>query len=432
MKYNPTLHRLSNGITVILDPMDLETTSVKVSFNTGSRDEAPHEYGITHFCEHMLCKGTSRLPSVREIEEYLEYYGGNHNASTGVSALSFYGRILAKNVNVLIEFIGDQLKNSLFDSDKIEIERRVICDELRRAKDNPLRQFDDFMSATLFGGATFSTRNLGNVENIMSFTREQMREFLARRLSAQNCIIGISGRIIDTESVLQCLEDSFNFLTTHDVPVNDVINYTPAIAHNTKSENHNIKLRILFPDICVSGYENRFNNMCVGRFERYMNKEISNVLRQDNGLVYGFSGFGVGNSDYYWNGFNTETSKDSIAKVVALIAKTAYKVYNKFSMTTDDLDRYQRKDYLGDADWLESSTRRCDKLISFYRTYGRIYDFYDTVKMFGNITVDDVFKNSRGYFDGQMSIITQGADFDADLKQVWIDNFREDKNVVKV
>jgi hypothetical protein len=47
--------------------------------------------------------------------------------------------------------------------------------------------------------------------------------------------------------------------------------------------------------------------------------------------------------------------------------------------------------------------------------------------MFGNITVDDVFKNSRGYFDGPMSIITQGADFDTDLKQVWVDNFSEDK-----
>ena len=70
-------------------------------------------------------------------------------------------------------------------------------------------------------------------------------------------------------------------------------------------------------------------------------------------------------------------------------------------------------------------SNKCNKIVS-----GVL--FYDTVKMFGNITVDDVLKNSRGYFDGQMSIITQGADFDADLKQVWIDNFREDKNVIKI
>ena len=48
-------------MTVILDPMDLETVSVKIRFATGSRDETPDVYGITHFCEHMLMKGTKNL-----------------------------------------------------------------------------------------------------------------------------------------------------------------------------------------------------------------------------------------------------------------------------------------------------------------------------------------------------------------------------------
>ena len=424
MKYEPTLHKLSNGVTVILDPMDLETTAVKVYFNTGSRDELPHEYGLTHFCEHMLCKGTKRFPSKREIDDYFDYYSGTRNAATSTSYLSFFGRILAKNVNVLIDYIGDQIQNSLFDPDKIEIERRVVCDELRRALDNPDRKFDDFMSETLFGGATFSTRNLGSIENIMSFTREQMLEFLSRRLSAKNCIIGISGRIIDAASVLQCLEDSFGFLPTHDVSKNTLINYTPTVAHNSMPDKQNIKLRILFPDICDSIYEHRFNAFCVGRFERYMNKEIANVLRQDNGLVYGFSGFGVGNFDYYWNGFSTQTSAENIAKATQLIAQTAYKIYTDLPITAQDLDRYNRKDRLGDADWLESATRRCDKLINFYRDYGRIYDFYDTIQMMDKISVADVLQNSRGYFDGAMSIITQGTDFDSNLQQVWQDNFK--------
>ena len=53
MKFAPQLHKLSNGLTVILDPMDLETINFKVLFCTGSRDEKPNEYGLTHFCEHI-------------------------------------------------------------------------------------------------------------------------------------------------------------------------------------------------------------------------------------------------------------------------------------------------------------------------------------------------------------------------------------------
>ena len=76
MKYNPTLHKLSNGVSVILDPMEIETTHVAVSFKTGALDERPNEYGLTHFCEHMLCKGTKRFPTVTSIKDYMEENAG--------------------------------------------------------------------------------------------------------------------------------------------------------------------------------------------------------------------------------------------------------------------------------------------------------------------------------------------------------------------
>ena len=428
MKYNPTLYKLSNGVTVILDPMDLATTSIKVSFATGSQDEKPNEYGLTHFCEHMLCKGTPRFPTKKLRDEHLDYYGGAFNASTGRGTLSFYGRILAQNISVMTDFIGDQLQNSLFDTEKIEIERRVICDELRRALDNPGRQFDDFMSRTLFGGRTFSTLNLGTLETIDSFTRNQMLNFVSHRLSAKNCIIGISGKIPDASEVLNQLEKSFSFLPVHDVAQNTFIPYTPAVAHNSKPDKENVKLRILFPDVWPSTYENLYRAICVGRFERFMTKELSNILRQDNGLVYGFSGFAVGNLQHLWNGFSTQTSAQNLERVVELIATNASAIYADTKISADDLERYNRKDALGDADWLESATRRCDKLISFYRDFGRVYDFAWALEQFNSITVSDVVENSRGYFSGPISIITQGADFNYDLAAIWNNAFNKIKS----
>ena len=79
---------------------------------------------------------------------------------------------------------------------------------------------------------------------------------------------------------------------------------------------------------------------------------------------------------------------------------------------------------LHDADWLESATSRCDKLIDYYRNYKRIYDFYDISKLNRDVTVDDVKKYSRGYFAGPISVVTQGADFNADLGKIWHDNFK--------
>ena len=228
MKYNPSLHKLSNGITVILDPMDIETVSVKVCFQTGMRDEKPNEYGLTHFCEHMLCKGTKKLPNKKAIDDYMDYNGATRNAGTGQAETAFYGRVLAENVNVLVDFFADALQNSLFDEKKIEIERNVICDERRRALDQPGNQFVDFISKNLFNYTTFSTRGIGSEENIRSFTRNQMLEFIGRRFSAKNCIICLSGRLDNPSEVLKNIERGFAFLPTHDVSQNTDITSFPA------------------------------------------------------------------------------------------------------------------------------------------------------------------------------------------------------------
>ena len=108
MKFEPTLHKLPSGLTVILDPMDLETTTISVLFKTGSRDETPAEMGITHFCEHMLCKGTTRFPTSRAFDNFMDFNGGTKNARTNNTALELCGRILAENANLLLDVFADQ------------------------------------------------------------------------------------------------------------------------------------------------------------------------------------------------------------------------------------------------------------------------------------------------------------------------------------
>ncbi len=425
MQYEPQLHKLSNGVTVILDPMDLASACVKVYFKTGNRDEAPHELGLTHFCEHMLFRGSPRFPTSRSRREYVEYNGGTINAATGWNRIFFYGRIVAENVHVLFDVIGDMLQNSLFDSDALEIEQRVVADELRRDLDSERVQLIDFTADKLFAGRVASSRQLGTFETIASFNRDMVVEFIGRRLSASNCIICVSGKINNASDLLAHLERTFAFLPTHDVPENTDIEYTPAIAHNSRPGKQNVHLRILFPDIWPISKKNRYKNMCVSKFETFMTREISDVLRQENGLVYGFSGDSAGTRRCGLSGFATQTSAENIARVVELVAQNAYKIYMHNPITHDALDRYARRGRLHDADWLESATTRCDKLIAHYRGYGTLYDFYNVIKMSDSATVDDVIKYSRGYFDGPMSIITQGADYNADLKKIWDENFCE-------
>lgn len=422
MKFEPTLHKLSNGVTVILDPMDLETVAIKIDFATGSRDEKSDTFGITHFCEHMLCSGTTKFRTPKERCDFLENMGGVSNASTSGGALKFYGRIIAKNTNVLLEVFADQLKNSLFDSEKIEIERSVILDELRRAQSNNQRKNIDFIETNLFGFSNY--RTLGTVENIKSFTRDQMIDWLKKRLSAKNCTICVSGRIDDATGLLQRIEELFNFLPTHDVSKNTELNYTPCIKFLREPSIKNVCVDILFPYIRRDTYENLRLNMAEGKFRKYLTQELRENLRQQNGLVYGLGMTSFGSEFDGVRGIHTETSPENLEKAIALMAQTAYRIYNIDKITQPVIDRFRNIHQLMDADFLESAVQRGGVLIGHWVDFGKLYDYENMIKIDKEITADEVINSATGFFDGAMSIMTFGAEHNVDTAKIWKDNFK--------
>lgn len=431
MHYNPTLNKLSNGVTVILDPMDAATTYVIVNFKTGSWDETPSEYGLTHFCEHMLCKGTRRFKTSTDIMDYVENNAGTYGACTSPEFIRLYGNIVAENTEKLLDVFADQLQNSVFDTDVLERERSVISDELRRAMDNPSRHKSEFVEKNITPGHCTEYRTLGTFENIASFSKEQMTALMARRMTAKNCVICISGRMDNPEKLLSSIGQKFSWLSPIDVAYNRTgPSYTPAVAHMSNQKKVNTDLMVLVPELYKMNPENRFRRMCVNRFNEYLSKELFRVLRTENGLVYG-----VGKERFFEdgleiNGFSAQTAPANIGRMVALMAQTARGACTTNPITDEFLKRYYNSCLLGDALWLESPERRCKRLVSEYMDYdGQLYDFYGIVKMAESITAADVIESTRGYFNQPVSIISGGANFDADVMKIWRENFNTPQNI---
>ncbi len=426
MQFNATMHKLSNGVTVILDPMDVATDEVSISFRTGSYDENPDDYGLTHFCEHMFCKGTPRFPTSRIAKDYIANHGGYINAMTSQKRLSFVGRIVAENLMVLMDFLADRIKNSLFDKDVLENERGPILDELRRSlSDNDIKQWI-FTNKTVLG---FDVPNgkptLGNPQNIKKFTREDMMDFISKRMSAKNCLICISGKIDDQNKLLQELEGMFNFLPAHAVENHYPLKYTPCVAHNYIPDTKNVGIEVLFPTLWPDTLDARYKDKCVLKFDMYLRERLFDILRSDNGLTYGVQvGVAYGDSKTDLTRIYTETSPDNVARVMALIAQTCHKVYTDDLPTEEKLAQYRNQNKLGRADFLERNTRRCDRLVSDWACYDILSDVYHQWELSDAVNVADVEKYTRGYFDKPMSIITHGPKFDADLEQIWKDNFK--------
>src|SRR3569623_1182170 len=87
---NIDISKLSNGLTVISDPMpQLESAALGVWVNTGGRNETSPVMGVRHMLEHMAFKGTERR-TARQIAEEIEAVGGYMNAYTSREQTAFH------------------------------------------------------------------------------------------------------------------------------------------------------------------------------------------------------------------------------------------------------------------------------------------------------------------------------------------------------
>ena len=74
-------HVLSNGLRIVHLPVESPVSYCGLAINAGTRDESADEFGMAHFVEHMLFKGTLKRKSWHILNR-MENVGGELNAYT--------------------------------------------------------------------------------------------------------------------------------------------------------------------------------------------------------------------------------------------------------------------------------------------------------------------------------------------------------------
>ncbi|MBQ2399091.1 MAG: insulinase family protein, partial [Muribaculaceae bacterium] len=93
-----------------------------IAINAGSRDEDEDAYGLAHFVEHTIFKGTTHRSSWH-ISNRMERVGGELNAYTTKEETVVYTVAPEGNLRRAVELIADLVKNSTFPAHELEKER---------------------------------------------------------------------------------------------------------------------------------------------------------------------------------------------------------------------------------------------------------------------------------------------------------------------
>ena len=203
--------KLDNGLTVLLLP---DSATPGVSFQmwvrAGAKDETNYT-GLAHLFEHMMFRGTDRLPP-ESHERMIEARGGRVNAFTTADTTVYYEDVAADSLPLVIELEAERLANLKITDETLASERQVVLEERRlRTEDQPEGRAFEALLGLAFQAHPYRVPTIGWRSDIESVPVEDVRDFFRTYYAPNNIVIAIAGDF-DPDTTLAQIRKAFGRL----------------------------------------------------------------------------------------------------------------------------------------------------------------------------------------------------------------------------
>ncbi|MDQ3009060.1 MAG: insulinase family protein [bacterium] len=203
---------LSSGLPVIRIPMpSVESVTVLALVNTGSRYEKPREYGIAHFFEHMVFKGTQSYPDAQALASAVDSVGADFNAFTSKEYTGYYVKSASKDIRLALDVVSDMLMTPTLRQEDIDREKGVIIEEMNMYADIPARHINNLFDQMMFQGSGLGHDIIGTKESVCSLLSIDFQSFLQQWYGNGNMLLVLAGddRILKKDETLKLASEMF-------------------------------------------------------------------------------------------------------------------------------------------------------------------------------------------------------------------------------
>lgn len=382
-------YKLKNGLRVVTEYIEhVNSISIGVMVQNGSRNEELNVNGISHFIEHMFFKGTEKRTS-KEIVQEIENVGGQINAYTSKEATCYYIKSLNTHIDLAIDILSDMIINSKFDDEEIKKEQGVVIEEINMSEDSPEDVLDNNQAKAIFGENSLAYPILGSIENIKSFNSKTIKEFINSKYTPYNSVISICGKF-DEQELIKKLEDAFgpwsgaeDYVPTYNTP----ILLSDSVYTNKQIEQLHINLALKG---LPYGHDRAYalimlNNILGGGASSILFQNV----REELGLCYTIYSYshpylGVGLNNIY-----TGVSKQSAKKAIEVINKEL-KNFAREGISEDILAINKEKIKANYILGLESTSSRMFANAKNMLLQNKIKTQEEVINKINNINGDDI------------------------------------------
>lgn len=186
--------RLANGleIVVITDKRAPVVTHM-VWYRAGAAEDPDGKSGIAHFLEHLMFKGTEKIP-LGGFSEKIASMGGSDNAFTSHDYTAYFQRIASDRLEDVMVLEADRMKGLIFSEAPALAERGVVLEErASRTDSSPPALLGEKMRRALHAPHPYARPIIGWREEIGKLTVRDAEAFYRRHYAPDNAVLVVVG-----------------------------------------------------------------------------------------------------------------------------------------------------------------------------------------------------------------------------------------------
>ena len=211
-------YTLGNGLKVIVKEDHRAPVVVSmIWYKAGSVDELNGTTGVAHVLEHMMFKGTHKVPA-GEFSKRIAEAGGRDNAFTSNDYTAYFQTLQKSKLPLALELEADRMHNLNLSRAEFQKEIKVVMEERRmRTEDRPSALMFEQLMATAFRGNPYRAPVIGWMNDLENMTVEDARDWYRRWYTPNNAVLVVVGDVTGAE-VLRLAQRYFGKLKPRALP----------------------------------------------------------------------------------------------------------------------------------------------------------------------------------------------------------------------
>ncbi len=397
----PNKITLKNGLRLLVTPMPtLESATLTVWVNVGSRYEETKIGGISHFLEHMVFKGSVKRPSAREISEAIDAIGGEFNAGTSKEWTNFYIKARKGSLETSFDVLSDMVLNPILKDEEIEKEKGVIIEEMAMYEDTPMYRVGEVFEQLMFEGTQLAPDIIGTKESVKNITRDDFVRYRSMHYFTDNIVLTVAGGV-DLQNVIELAEKYFGEIKSGEKTKIEIAlnNQTEPKLKLVTKKNEQAHLVLGFTGN-KRGTKDRFaEELLATILGGGMSSRVWSEVREKRGLAYSVQT----DVDHYLDtGYISTYAGVEVGKIDDAI-KVIIDEYNALKDGTKPIEQKElskAKEYLkGHIALSLEDTKKVNRFFGEDELLlGVIEDVHETFKALDEVTVSDIVEVANKFF----------------------------------